>query len=70
MAGVKSRKGQQTVHQKYQVNGRPVRPCQVYQQKISGSGYRRYGSANYTDSGETVKDHNGRAIPWRQIDFD
>jgi len=70
MAGIKSRKGQQTNHQKYAVNGRPVRPCQVYLQKTSGNGYTRYGSANFIDSGETVQDHNGIAIPWRQIDFD
>ena len=70
MAGVKTRKGQQTNHQKYEVGGRPVRPCQVYQRKISGNGYRRYGSANYIDSGDTVQDSNGVAIPWRQIRFD
>jgi len=70
MAGIKSRKGQQTNHQKYAVNGRPVRPCQVYLQKTSGNGYTRYGSANYIDSGETVQDNTGIAIPWRQIDLD
>jgi len=70
MAGIKSRKGLQINHQKYEVDGRPVRPCQVYQRKTCGNGYRRYGSANFIDSGETVQDNNGVAIPWRQIRFD
>lgn len=70
MAGIKTRKGQQVIHRKHFVNGREVRPCQVYQKKITSNGYKKLRSANYLDTGELVKNHQGRAMPWNLINFD
>jgi len=70
MAGKKTNKGVQQQHQKYFVKGREVRPCAVYQKKILSNGYKKLRSANYIDTGEVVKNHQGNAMPWAVIQFD
>ncbi len=70
MAGIKARKGMVQIQPKYFVKGREVKVCLVYQKKISSNGYKKLKSANYLDTGEVVKNHQGRAMPWNLIDFD
>jgi protein-disulfide isomerase-like protein with CxxC motif len=70
MAGIKTRKGTVQIQPKYFVKGREVKPCQVYQKKISSNGFKMVRSANYLDTGEVVKNHQGRAMPWNLINFD
>jgi protein-disulfide isomerase-like protein with CxxC motif len=70
MAGIKTRKGTVQIQPKYFVKGREVKPCQVYQKKISSNGFKMLKSANYLDTGEVVKNHQGRAMPWNLINFD
>ena len=70
MAGIKARKGIQVHHAKYYVGGREVKPCLVYQRKILSNGYKKLKSANYIDTGEVVKNSQGRAMPWNVIQFD
>ena len=70
MAGIKARKGTVQIQPKYFVNGRQVKPCQVHQKKISSNGYKMLRSANYVDTGEVVRNHQGRATPWNLIKFD
>tara|TARA_Y100000114_G_scaffold137971_1_gene140609 strand:- start:177 stop:389 length:213 start_codon:yes stop_codon:yes gene_type:complete len=70
MAGIKARKGTVQIQPKYFVKGREVKPCQVHQKKISSNGYKMLRSANYLDTGEVVKNHQGRAMPWNLIKFD
>jgi protein-disulfide isomerase-like protein with CxxC motif len=70
MAGIKTRKGTVQIQPKYFVKGREVKPCQVYQKKISSNGFKMLRSANYLDTGEVVKNHQGRAMPWNLINFD
>ena len=70
MAGIKARKGTVQIQPKYFVKGREVRPCQFYQKKITSNGYKMLRSANYIDTGELVKNSQGRAMPWNMINFD
>jgi len=70
VSGIKTRRGQQTHHRQYSVGGRKVRPCLVYQKKILSNGFKKLKSANYTDTGEVVKNSQGRAMPWNLIEFD
>ena len=70
MAGIKARKGLVVPGPKYFIKGREVRPCQVYQKKITSNGYKMLRSANYIDTGELVKNSQGRAMPWNMINFD
>jgi len=70
MAGSKNRKGPSIPGPKYYIKGREVRPCQVHQKKISSNGYKMLRSANYLDTGEVVRNHQGRATPWNLIKFD
>jgi hypothetical protein len=42
----------------------------VYQKKMLSNGFKKLKSANYTDTGEVVKNSQGRAMPWNLIEFD
>ena len=70
MAGIKARKGTVQIQPKYFVNGRQVKVCLVYQKKMSAKGWGGLRSANYLDTGEVVRNHQGRAMPWNLIKFD
>jgi len=70
MAGIKTRNGQIVAHRKYYHGGKEYRPCLVICRKISGNGYKKMMSANCLETGEVVKNHQGRAMPWAQIKWD
>jgi len=70
MAGTKNRKGPSILKPKYFIKGREVRPCQVYQKKITSNGYKMLRAANFVDTGDLVKNSQGRAMPWSVINFD
>jgi|TARA_Y100000296_G_C5152258_1_gene247105 hypothetical protein len=70
MAGTKNRKGPSILKPKYFIKGREVRPCQVYQKKITSNGYKMLRVASFVDTGDLVKNSQGRAMPWSVINFD
>jgi|TARA_B100001245_G_C22551712_1_gene276011 hypothetical protein len=70
MAGSKNRKGPSIPGPKYYIKGRQVKPVQVHQKKITSSGYKMLRSASFVDTGDLVKNSQGRAMPWSVINFD
>ena len=69
MAGIKTRKGQQTNHAKYYLNGQEWRPAKVIARKRFGNGYKDYMAAQSVQTGELYKNHHGRIAPWHSILF-
>jgi hypothetical protein len=69
MAGIKTRKGQQTHHQRYYAKGQEWRPCKVIQKKRSGNGTRTFMAAQSVQTGETYKNAHGLTAPWHSIHF-
>jgi len=69
MAGIKTRKGQQTHHHRYYAKGQEWRPCKVIQKKRSGNGTRTFMAAQSVATGEIYKNSHGLTAPWHSIHF-
>ena len=69
MAGVKTRKGQQTPHTRYYRNGQEWKPAMVVTRKMFGNGYKEYMAAQSVQTGELYRNHHGRVAPWHSIQF-
>ena len=69
MAGIKTRKGQQTYHQRYYARGQEWRPCRVIQKKRHGNGTRQFMAAQSVQTGEIYKNAHGLTAPWHSIHF-
>jgi len=69
MAGIKTRKGQPTRHQKYYAKGQEWRPVKVVTRKMFGNGHREYMAAQSVQTGELYRNHHNRVAPWHSISF-
>jgi len=45
-------------------------PVLVAVKKLFSDGYTKYISAKNTDTQEIIKDHTGRPVPWKTVDWD
>jgi len=69
MAGIKTRKGSQSIHSKFYAKGQEWRPCRVVQKKRYGNGTREFMAAQSVQTGETYKNSHGNTAPWHSIPF-
>ena len=69
MAGIKTRKGQQTHHARFYAKGQEWRPCRVIQKKRHGNGTRQFMAAQSVQTGEIYKNAHGLTAPWHSIHF-
>ena len=69
MAGIKTRKGQQTHHTKFYINGQEWKPVKVVTPKMIGNGYKTYMAAQSVQTGELYHNSHGRIAPWHSIQF-
>jgi hypothetical protein len=69
MAGIKTRKGQQTAHTKYFAKGQEWKPCKIVQKKRFGNGTRTFMGAQSIQTGEIYKNSHGNTAPWHSISF-
>ena len=69
MAGIKTRKGQQTAHARFYAKGQEWKPCKVTQKKRIGNGTRTFMAAQSVQTGEIYKNSHGLTAPWHSIAF-
>ena len=69
MAGIKTRKGQQTVHTRYYAKGQEWKPCRIIQKKRYGNGTRTFMGAQSVQTGDIYKNSHGNTAPWHSIRF-
>ena len=69
MAGIKTRRGQQSIHTNCYRNGQEWKPAMVVTKKMFGNGYREYMAAQSVQTGELYRNHHGRIAPWHSIQF-
>lgn len=69
MAGIKTRKGQQTHHSKFYIRGQEWKPVKVVTRKMIGNGHKEYMAAQSIQTGELYHNAHGRIAPWHSIQF-
>ena len=69
MAGIKTRKGQQTSHTRYFAKGQEWKPCMIVQKKRFGNGTRSFMGAKSVQTGDIYKNAHGNTAPWHSISF-
>lgn len=69
MAGIKTRKGQQTRHQRYYAKGHEWKPTLVVTRKRFSQGTREFMAAQSTSTGELYRNSHGLTAPWHSIAF-
>ena len=69
MAGIKTRRGQQTQHQRYYARGQEWKPTRVVTRKRFGNGTREFMAAQSKNTGELYKNSHGLTAPWHSIQF-
>jgi len=69
VAGIKTRKGQQTHHSKFYINGQEWKPAKVISPKRFGNGMKTFMAAQSVQTGELYKNSHGNVAPWHSIPF-